>query len=105
MTSKRSGKPRRRRYKVKSSVKPTGFEPRMERLKAIEKDIKGRMEEYALAEERMETGFLCPRDLQCFKIPMTLIPCGVTYILQTLCRSIEGRKLQRSQMSSMQRSC
>ncbi|KAI9334269.1 hypothetical protein BDR26DRAFT_898022 [Obelidium mucronatum] len=30
------------------------FQPRMERLKAIEKDIKGRMEEYALAEERME---------------------------------------------------
>ncbi|KAJ3066570.1 hypothetical protein HDU98_010128 [Podochytrium sp. JEL0797] len=55
------------------------FQPRMERLKAIEKDIKGRMEEYALAEERMETGFLCPRDLQCFKIPMTLIPCGHTY--------------------------
>ncbi|KAJ3414583.1 hypothetical protein HDV05_006322 [Chytridiales sp. JEL 0842] len=55
------------------------FQPRMERLKAIEKDIKSRMEEYALAEERMETGFLCPRDLQCFKIPMTLIPCGHTY--------------------------
>ncbi|KAJ3107124.1 hypothetical protein HDU97_004817 [Phlyctochytrium planicorne] len=53
------------------------FQPRMERLKAIEKDIKSRMEEYALAEERMETGFLCPRDLQCFKTPMTLIPCGV----------------------------
>ncbi|KAJ3220336.1 hypothetical protein HDU67_000003 [Dinochytrium kinnereticum] len=30
------------------------FQPRMERLKAIEKDIKSRMEEYALAEERME---------------------------------------------------
>ncbi|KAJ3332002.1 hypothetical protein HDU76_001618, partial [Blyttiomyces sp. JEL0837] len=55
------------------------FQPRMERLKAIEKDIKSRMEEYALAEERMETGFLCPRDLQCFHKPMTLIPCGHTY--------------------------
>ena len=30
------------------------FHPRMERLKIIEKDIKDRMEEYALAEERME---------------------------------------------------
>ncbi|KND03748.1 uncharacterized protein SPPG_01204 [Spizellomyces punctatus DAOM BR117] len=55
------------------------FQPRMERLRAIEKDIKNRMEEYALAEERMETGFLCPRDVQLFKHPMTLIPCGHTY--------------------------
>ena len=30
----------------------------MERLKAIEKDIKSRMEEYALAEERMEVRIL-----------------------------------------------
>ena len=51
----------------------------MERLKVIEKDIKSRMEEYVLAEERMETGFLCPRDLQIFKTPMTLVPCGHTY--------------------------
>ncbi|OAJ43250.1 hypothetical protein, variant [Batrachochytrium dendrobatidis JEL423] len=54
------------------------FHPRMEKLKAIELDIKSRMEEYALAEERMETGFLCPRDLKFFKIPMTLSPCGVS---------------------------
>ncbi|ORY52950.1 hypothetical protein BCR33DRAFT_779325 [Rhizoclosmatium globosum] len=64
---------------VVAELQKKQFQPRMERLKAIEKDIKGRMEEYALAEERMETGFLCPRDLQCFKIPMTLIPCGHTY--------------------------
>ncbi|KAJ8323488.1 hypothetical protein QVD99_006964 [Batrachochytrium dendrobatidis] len=55
------------------------FHPRMEKLKAIELDIKSRMEEYALAEERMETGFLCPRDLKFFKIPMTLSPCGHTF--------------------------
>lgn len=30
------------------------FQPRMERLKVIERDIKDRMVEYALAEERME---------------------------------------------------
>ncbi|KAL2916157.1 hypothetical protein HK105_204248 [Polyrhizophydium stewartii] len=55
------------------------FHPRMERLKTIEHDIKNRMEEYALAEERMETGFLCPRDLKFFKVPMTLSPCGHTF--------------------------
>jgi hypothetical protein len=30
------------------------FQPRMERLKLIERDVKNRMEEYILAEERME---------------------------------------------------
>jgi hypothetical protein len=53
------------------------FEPRMERLKLIERDIKNRIEEYILGEERMETCLLCPRDLQVFKIPLTLVPCGV----------------------------
>ncbi|KAI9090830.1 hypothetical protein DFS34DRAFT_341773 [Phlyctochytrium arcticum] len=55
------------------------FQPRMERLKKIERDIKDRMEEYALAEERMETGFLCPRDVELFKKPVTMVPCGHTY--------------------------
>ena len=55
------------------------FQPRMERLKLIERDVKNRMEEFVLAEERMETGFLCPRDLQIFKSPMTLVPCGVRF--------------------------
>ncbi|KAI9012946.1 hypothetical protein BC832DRAFT_537793 [Gaertneriomyces semiglobifer] len=41
------------------------FQPRMERLTAIEKDIK--------------TGFLCPRDVKFFRKPVTLIPCGHTY--------------------------
>ncbi|KAJ3121778.1 hypothetical protein HK098_003412 [Nowakowskiella sp. JEL0407] len=62
-----------------SDLNTKQFQPRMERLKTIEKDIKSRMEEYALAEERMETGFLCPRDLKFLKSPMTLIPCGHTY--------------------------
>lgn len=53
------------------------FEPRMERLRLIERDIKNRIEEYILGEERMETCLLCPRDLQVFKIPLTLVPCGV----------------------------
>ncbi|KAJ3182693.1 hypothetical protein HDU87_008032 [Geranomyces variabilis] len=53
--------------------------PRMERLKVIESDIKSKMEEYALAEESMETGFLCPRDVKLFHKPTTLIPCGHTY--------------------------
>lgn len=53
------------------------YHPRLERLKIIEKDIKNRMVEYALAEERMETGFLCPKDLKFFKHPETLSPCGV----------------------------
>ena len=53
------------------------FQPRMERLKVIEADIKNRMLEYSLAEERMETGFLCPKDLKFFKTPVTLSPCGV----------------------------
>ncbi|KAI8923533.1 hypothetical protein BC831DRAFT_28138 [Entophlyctis helioformis] len=35
------------------------FHPRMERLKTIEHDIKNRMEEYALAEERMEVRIAC----------------------------------------------
>ncbi|KAJ3136360.1 hypothetical protein HK100_001809 [Physocladia obscura] len=39
---------------IVSELQKKQFQPRMERLKAIEKDIKGRMEEYALAEERME---------------------------------------------------
>ncbi|KAJ3051315.1 hypothetical protein HDU99_008460, partial [Rhizoclosmatium hyalinum] len=39
---------------VVAELQKKQFQPRMERLKAIEKDIKGRMEEYALAEERME---------------------------------------------------
>ncbi|KAJ3356724.1 hypothetical protein HDU83_000140 [Entophlyctis luteolus] len=39
---------------VVADLQKKQFQPRMERLKAIEKDIKGRMEEYALAEERME---------------------------------------------------
>ncbi|KAJ3009750.1 hypothetical protein HKX48_007768 [Thoreauomyces humboldtii] len=55
------------------------FLPRMERLKLIEMDIKIKMEEYALAEESMETGFLCPRDVKLFHKPTTLIPCGHTY--------------------------
>ncbi|KAJ3190149.1 hypothetical protein HDU85_000440 [Gaertneriomyces sp. JEL0708] len=55
------------------------FQPRMERLTAIEKDIKVRLEQYALSEERMETGFLCPRDVKFFRKPVTLIPCGHTY--------------------------
>ena len=37
-----------------SELEKKQFQPRMERLKAIENDIKNRMEEYALAEERME---------------------------------------------------
>ncbi len=57
------------------------FQPRMERLKLIERDVKSRMEEFVLAEERMETGLLCPRDLQIFKMPMTLVPCGVSIII------------------------
>ncbi|KAH6572634.1 hypothetical protein BASA50_009634 [Batrachochytrium salamandrivorans] len=56
--------------------------PRIERLKTIELDIKNRMEEYALSGERMETGLLCPRDLKVFVTPMTLSPCGHTF-----CRS------------------
>lgn len=53
------------------------FQPRMERLKLIERDVKNRIEEYILGEERMETCLLCPRDLQIYKIPLTLVPCGV----------------------------
>ncbi|KAJ3049474.1 hypothetical protein HK097_009533 [Rhizophlyctis rosea] len=64
---------------VIDDLKKKQFQPRMERLKAIERDIKNRMEEYALAEERMETGFLCPHDVKLFKQPITLIPCGHTY--------------------------
>ncbi|KAI8914419.1 hypothetical protein EDD86DRAFT_199305 [Gorgonomyces haynaldii] len=55
------------------------FQPRMERLKIIEKDVRNRILEYSLAEERMENGFLCPKDLQFFKSPVTLSPCGHTF--------------------------
>ncbi|KAI9202540.1 uncharacterized protein BJ171DRAFT_176768 [Polychytrium aggregatum] len=55
------------------------FQPRMEKLKAIEQDVKIRMEEYALAEERLETGFICPRDLIVLEKPVTFDPCGHTY--------------------------
>lgn len=60
-----------------SDLNKRQFSPRMERLKLIERDIKNRIEEYILGEERMETCLLCPRDLQVFKIPLTLVPCGV----------------------------
>lgn len=55
------------------------FQPRMERLKEIEADIKSKIEEYCLADEKMETRFLCPRDLVYLKKPVTLMPCGHTY--------------------------
>ena len=60
-----------------SDLNKRQFHPRMERLKLIERDIKNRIEEYILGEERMETCLLCPRDLQVYKVPLTLIPCGV----------------------------
>ncbi|KAJ1553105.1 hypothetical protein HK405_008932 [Cladochytrium tenue] len=40
-----------------TDLRKNQYQPRMERLKAIEKDIKGRMEEFALAEERLELKF------------------------------------------------
>ncbi|KAJ3092585.1 hypothetical protein HK102_005354 [Quaeritorhiza haematococci] len=55
------------------------YEPRMERIQAIEKELKAHIEEYVLAEERMETGLLCPRDLTIFVKPTTLVPCGHTF--------------------------
>ncbi|KAJ3379917.1 hypothetical protein HDU92_006309 [Lobulomyces angularis] len=58
------------------------FQPRMERLKEIENDIQEKMEEYCLGEERMETGFLCPKDLKIFQKPHTFYPCGHTYCLE-----------------------
>ncbi|KAI8914067.1 hypothetical protein DFJ77DRAFT_59034 [Powellomyces hirtus] len=62
-----------------SDLSKEQYLPRMERLKVIETDIKAKMEAYALAEESMETGFLCPRDVKLFHKPTTLIPCGHTY--------------------------
>ncbi|ORZ33131.1 hypothetical protein BCR44DRAFT_224896 [Catenaria anguillulae PL171] len=55
------------------------YEPRMERLRAIEKDLKSRMEEYLLAEESLETGLICPKCLQFFRQPQALIPCNHNY--------------------------
>ncbi|KAJ3365285.1 hypothetical protein GGF32_009790 [Allomyces javanicus] len=55
------------------------YEPRMERLRAIEKDFKSRMEEYLLAEESLETALICPKCLQFFQHPQTLTPCGHTF--------------------------
>lgn len=65
--------------KAINELKDRQYSPRMERLKRIEIDIGKHVEEYALSEEMMETGFICPRDLEFFKIPVTLIPCGHTY--------------------------
>ncbi|KAJ3044639.1 hypothetical protein HDV00_001565 [Rhizophlyctis rosea] len=45
---------------VIDDLKKRQFQPRMERIKAIERDIKNRMEEYALAEERMEHTYCTP---------------------------------------------
>jgi hypothetical protein len=59
------------------------FQPRMERLKAIEKDIKSRMEEYALAEERMEVRvddkkmYACNEELQFRLASCALETCNV----------------------------
>ncbi|KAJ1510915.1 hypothetical protein HMI54_001260 [Coelomomyces lativittatus] len=55
------------------------FEPRMERLHAIEKDFKLHLEEYMLSEESLENGLICPKCLQFFNVPYTLMPCGHTY--------------------------
>ncbi|KAI9224268.1 hypothetical protein BC828DRAFT_402412 [Blastocladiella britannica] len=55
------------------------YEPRMERLKAIESDLKSRMEEYLLAEESLETGLICSKCLQFYRQPHSIIPCSHTF--------------------------
>jgi hypothetical protein len=55
------------------------YHPRMEYLEQIEKTMKTKLIDMALSEEKMETGFICPRDLKPFRIPTTLQPCGHTF--------------------------
>lgn len=84
------------------------FEPRMKRLKDIEKEMHTRIEEFAFAEEAMEvciipcvlltfhsifnnaqTGILCPQCARLLKKPVTLIPCGHTYCKECLDAVVE----------------
>ncbi|KAI8901993.1 hypothetical protein BC833DRAFT_575333 [Globomyces pollinis-pini] len=55
------------------------YHPRMIYLKKIENEMKNKLIEYNLSEERLETGFICPRSLDLFHQPVTLSPCGHTY--------------------------
>ncbi|KAI9179061.1 hypothetical protein H9P43_005723 [Blastocladiella emersonii ATCC 22665] len=62
-----------------SDLQSRQYEPRMERLRAIERDLKSRMEEYMLAEESLETALICSKCLQFFRQPQSLVPCGHTF--------------------------
>ncbi|KAJ3326956.1 hypothetical protein HDU91_004512 [Kappamyces sp. JEL0680] len=51
------------------------YNPRMTYLQTIEQNLKQRLVELCVSEERLETGFLCPRDLKLLVDPTTLSCC------------------------------
>lgn len=61
------------------------FHPRMTYLKSIELEMKNKLTDFLVSEEKMEvilskqTGFICPRDLEILKCPTTLSGCGHTF--------------------------
>jgi uncharacterized protein (DUF342 family) len=79
------------------------FAPRMERLKVIERDIKDRMSEYALAEERMEVHETNKDRIHMSQRPQILPYPNHTlpvwpHILQGVCERHEGGELRYTQV-------
>ena len=62
-----------------AEVSKQSFKPRMEKLLAIERGIKEKLEEVSLIEEKIEMRLVCPHDIQIVKDPYTLLPCGHTF--------------------------
>jgi hypothetical protein len=55
------------------------FQPRMMFLQSIEIVMKQKLSEFILSEEKLETSFLCPKDLKLLNDPITFYPCGHTF--------------------------
>lgn len=72
-----------------SQIQNSLYEPRMVRLQKLEREMKNGMDEFAVMEEALETGFLCIRCAKFLKKPVTLQPCGHTYCKACLDESIE----------------
>ena len=63
-----------------SEISNNLYEPRMVRLRELEKEVRVKLEEYALLEEAMETVFLCTKCAQLLQHPVTVSPCGTYHV-------------------------
>jgi hypothetical protein len=62
-----------------AEIEQDKYHPRMEYLEKIEKTMKNRLMDPMIAQEKLESAFICPRILLPFRTPITLHPCGHTF--------------------------